>query len=250
MVLKSADSLFLLDLKAQKCKAIVNGYDFQYGGRGVLCTQDGVYFSCVDDSGTFGFIKYYDFTTKEISTVKKSVYARNIDEILFVCDDYIFIKQSNTYCEISLTIDDESIGYDPTKITKPLDVMVWTNNEYFVNSRVCNYPDLLIYVAKDHSLKATVYSVDNTKTIGQNAIPKDDNRRIGLPGGFYRIGKWIYWETDYKFDAGAMVAGTDYKTYYKVSLDAPGEVEMLDTHDTNTCKRLVAEMKQKIMGAV
>ncbi|MDD6880238.1 MAG: hypothetical protein PUE18_01510 [Firmicutes bacterium] len=219
------------DILKKKCKVLLPGVEGSWKGGAVYATHTGVYFSKnIYDSQRelhCSAVSYYDYSTKQEEVLFKTQYQA-VRHIFFANEEKMCVGCEDNYnWEFSEIQYNEIKRGDWIRITKSFDV--W-GPKYIVSPEqsVSAYPDKLIYVAEDKTLKAFDFRKGETLQLASNVVNGKSSSPIPAP--VFRMGNWLYYQE--KTNSEKMTSGDvhDY-VFCKVSLDAPYEIYTLQSYD-------------------
>ena len=220
------------DILKKKCKVLLPGVECSFKGGAVYATRTGVYFSKnIYDSqreSHCSVASYYDYATKSEEVLFKTQYQA-IRHIFFANEEKMCVGCEDNYnWEFSEIRYNEIKRGDWIRITKSFDV--W-GPKYIVSPEqsVSAYPDKLIYVAEDKTLKAFDFRTGETLQLASNVVNGKSSSPIPAP--VYRIGNWLYYQEKTNSEKMQYTGLIDY-IFCKVSLDAPYEIYTVQSYDS------------------
>lgn len=238
---QQASNICLYDFDTAKQSVVVSGVK---NAKAVYVTPDGVFYSYDISTARGGLfsaknvVSFYDIKGKKSLELLKRDYNSIADErpqlqkILFFDTEKVWVAcRPNNIAAAMLT---EVVGISPIypseiycipykklngqssldiRTFKNLDIL-FMSNATFLRESILTYSDILLYVGKGGKLMSLDFSSEKSQEIAPNAIFADKR-----PAHLMRIGNWVYFE------------GNSSDCVNKVSLDNPGEVEMIEVYD-------------------
>lgn len=222
IVYVKSSSVCLYDIDSKKHRVIASGLD---NAAATYAVPDGVFFSYEhSDDSRCSVLSFYDFNDKKVtaclsvncgdSSIQKILFADN-EKVYVACWSRYSSSNSATKCCLISRKTMEEEDTIQLNECECIDTLFMSNSSFNKES-IYSYPDMLLYIAKGGILKSLNYVTGESTEIAPNGISSDNKRH---PAHMMRIGKWVYYEGDSSDNVN------------KVSLDAPGELEIIEAYD-------------------
>lgn len=230
---QQASSICLYDFDTAKQSVVVSGVN---NAKAVYATPDGIFYISTPYRNlvsTKNVLSFYYTKEKESHDlfitvcptydsrpqIRKFLYS-DARKIWAACRASVNSSLHPTeICPIPYKVVSNQSPFDSKKFVGP-DILFMSDATFFKES-ILTYPDILLYVGKGGKLMSLDFSSKESQEIAPNAIFANER-----PAHLMRIGNWVYFE------------GNSSDCVNKVSLDNPGEVEIIEVYDdTERAKR-------------
>ena len=223
IVYVKSSNVCLYEKKKKKHRVIASGLD---NASATFAAPDGVFFSYKhSDNWRCSVLSFYDFNDKKVTAcLSVNCGDSSIQKILFADSEKVYVAcwhdgdGFSSYAIKCLLISRKTMEEEGTIQLNECECIdtLFMSNSSFNKDSIYSYPDMLLYIAKGGILKSLNYVTGESTEIAPNGISSDDKRH---PAHMMRIGKWVYYEGDSSDNVN------------KVSLDAPGELEIIEVYD-------------------